>query len=63
MKLEIVKETKFGEEKSWYVLYIDGTYIRGSHDIKTIQSLYEDAKNYQGNPTETQRETVKSEEI
>ena len=63
MKLEIVKESKFGEEKSWYVLYIDGVYIRGSYDIRIVEDLYEDAKNYQGNLTETKRETIKSEEI
>jgi len=63
MKLEIVKESKFAEPKSWYILYIDGVYIRGSHDINMIQDLYEEAKNYPGNPTETLKETLKSEEI
>jgi hypothetical protein len=63
MKIEIVKESKFGEEKSWYILYIDEVYIRGSHNLAVIEELYEDAKNYSGNPTETLRETLKSEEI
>jgi hypothetical protein len=63
MTLKIVKESKFAEDKSWYVLYIDDTYIRGSHDLRLIEELYEDAKNYPGNPTETVREILKSEEI
>lgn len=63
MTIKIVKESKFGEEKSWYVLYADDHYLRGSHDLGTIESLYEEAKKYKGNITETLRETVKSEEI
>ena len=63
MKLEIVKESKFGEEKSWYILYIDEVYIRGSHNLTLIEELYEDAKNYPGNPAEIVKETLKSEEI
>ena len=63
MKLEIVKESKFAEDKPWYILYIDKVYIRGSHDLRIIEALYEEAKNYPGNPTETLQETLKSEEI
>ena len=63
MKLEIVKESKFGEDKPWYILYIDDTYVRGSYDINMIEALYEDAKKFKGNPAKTIKEILKSEEI
>jgi hypothetical protein len=63
MKLEIVKESKFAEEKPWYILYADGNYLRGSHNLTAIEELYEEAKKYKGNITETIKEILKSEEI
>lgn len=63
MKLEIVKESKFAEEKPWYVLYVDGHYFKGGFYLPDIEALYEEAKKYDGDITKTIREVLKSEEI
>jgi hypothetical protein len=63
MKLEIIKETKFGEETAWYELHADGHYIKGSYNLPEIKELYEKAKIVGGDLKSVKKEVLISEEI
>lgn len=62
MKLEIIKETKMGEE-TWYILEVDGRYIKGSSILQNIIDLYEQIKKEGQDALKSKREILASEEI
>ena len=62
MKIEIIKETKMGED-TWYILEVDGRYLKGSSILQTIIDLYDQLKKEGQNALKTRREILASEEI
>lgn len=62
MKLEIIKEQKFGENP-WYGVYVDDEYVKGGFILKNVEEIFEtikaDPKNFKLNT----KEIFKSEEI
>lgn len=61
MKLEIVKDEKYGEP-TWYFVKVDGTTYQCSKDLQEMEELYEHIKN---NPevVKNQKTILRSEEI
>jgi len=62
MKLEIIRETKIGEEP-WYILYVDDRHIMGSYTLSKVENLFELYKNNPENPLEETKVVLRSEEI
>lgn len=62
MKLEIIKETKIGDD-AWYILEVDGRYIKGGSLLKPLVELYEQIKKEGQDALKTKREVLASEEI
>lgn len=61
MKLEIIKEEKFGES-AWYALRIDEVAYKFSRNLEEIEQIYEEVK---ADPSliEDKKTVLKSEEI
>jgi hypothetical protein len=62
MKIQIIKETKVGED-AWYILEVDGRYVKGSSLLQTIVDLYEQIKQEGQDALKTKREILASQEI
>jgi hypothetical protein len=62
MKLEIVRETKIGEEP-WYELHVDDRNVMGSYSLAKVENIFELYKNNPGNPLEETKVVLRSEEI
>jgi hypothetical protein len=62
MKIEIIKETKMGED-TWYILEVDGKYIKGSSILQTVVDLYEQIRKEGQDALKTKREILASEQI
>lgn len=62
MKLEIVRETKIGEEP-WYELHVDDRNVMGSYSLSKVENIFELYKNNPGNPLEETKVVLRSEEI
>ncbi len=62
MKLEIIKETKLGDD-TWYILEVDGRYVKGSGILQNIIDLYDQIKKEGQDALKTKREILTSEEI
>ena len=63
MKLEIRKEVAITDERPWYVLYKDESYIIGSYTLENVEKVYDKMKKERENFKMTTTEVVKSEEI
>lgn len=59
MKIELVEETKLGDN-TWWSVYVDGKFVTGSYSIIKADSVYEEIKK---NRTWSQKIVLKSEEI
>jgi hypothetical protein len=62
MRIEIIKETKMGED-TWYILEVDGRYIKGSSILQTVVDLYEQIRKEGQDALKTKREILASEQI
>jgi hypothetical protein len=62
MRIEIIKETKMGED-TWYILEVDGRYIKGSSILQTVVDLYEQIRKQGQDALKTKREILASEQI
>jgi hypothetical protein len=62
MRIEIIKETKVGDD-AWYILEVDGKYVKGSSLLKPLIELYEQIKQAGQDALKTKREILASEEI
>jgi hypothetical protein len=62
MKLEIIRETKIGEEP-WYMLHVDGQNVMGSYSLAKVENIFELYKNNPENPLEESKVVLRSEEI
>lgn len=62
MTLELIKETTWDKEV-WYCIYLDDTYMVGSHNKEKIDNIYAEAISDPENYFKRKKEILKSAEI
>jgi len=60
MKLELIKESKAGDNV-WYELRVNDRFVTGSYTLEKVEQAYDDVKN--GKDPFLRKEILRSEEI
>lgn len=60
MKIELIKETKAGDN-AWYELRVNDRFATGSYDLAKVEEAYDNVKN--GGDPFLKKEILRSEEI